>query len=74
LKQIGPICREEKIWLHVDAAYAGRFFFVDFCFTAFLGSYLLCPEFRSMIDGIEYADSFNFNPHKGEIWAFNFEF
>lgn len=33
----------------------------------FSGSYLLCPEFRSIIAGIEYADSFNFNPHKGRF-------
>lgn len=40
----------EGLWLHIDAAYAG---------TAFL-----CPEFRSFLDGIEYADSFAFNPSK----------
>ncbi|XP_022109835.1 aromatic-L-amino-acid decarboxylase-like [Acanthaster planci] len=50
LEEIGPICEAEKVWLHVDAAYAG---------TA-----LICPEFRSLANGIELADSFNFNPHK----------
>ncbi|KAI6216029.1 Aromatic-L-amino-acid decarboxylase [Aphelenchoides besseyi] len=57
LKAVGPVCEEEKIWLHVDAAYAG--------------SYLLCPEFRGMIDGIEYVDSFNFNPHKAMMITFD---
>jgi aromatic-L-amino-acid decarboxylase len=57
LRQIGEICQRHHVWLHVDAAYAG---------TA-----LLLPEFRWMIDGIEYVDTFVFNPHK---WMFtNFD-
>ena len=54
---IGEICAREGIWLHVDAAMAG---------TA-----ALCPEFTSLHDGIELADSYCFNPHK---WMFtNFD-
>jgi aromatic-L-amino-acid decarboxylase len=57
LQEIGEICREEDVWLHVDAAMAG---------TA-----ALCPEYRYILDGIELADSFCFNPHK---WMFtNFD-
>jgi len=57
LKEVGQICKAHNLWLHVDAALAG---------TA-----LLLPEFRWMIDGIEQADSFVFNPHK---WMFtNFD-
>lgn len=26
LDEIGPICNEYKVWLHVDAAYAGKVF------------------------------------------------
>ncbi|XP_059557787.1 histidine decarboxylase [Myotis daubentonii] len=50
LSELGPICAREGLWLHIDAAYAG---------TAFL-----CPEFRGFLQGIEYADSFTFNPSK----------
>jgi len=50
LKEISAICKRHKIWLHVDAAYAG---------TA-----LLLPEYQWMIEGIGQADSFVFNPHK----------
>ncbi|XP_031518093.1 histidine decarboxylase-like isoform X1 [Papio anubis] len=50
LSELGPICAREGLWLHIDAAYAG---------TAFL-----CPEFRGFLKGIEYADSFTFNPSK----------
>ncbi|XP_059679964.1 histidine decarboxylase isoform X1 [Gavia stellata] len=50
LSELGPICDDEGLWLHIDAAYAG---------TAFV-----CPEFRLFLDGIEYADSFTFNPSK----------
>ena len=48
--EIGRICRDERIWLHVDAAMSG---------TA-----ALCPEFRWIQDGVELADSYCFNPHK----------
>jgi aromatic-L-amino-acid decarboxylase len=57
LPAIAGICRKHKLWLHVDAAFAG--------------SALVLPEFRWMIEGIEGADSFVFNPHK---WLFtNFD-
>jgi aromatic-L-amino-acid decarboxylase len=57
LQEIGDICNKYNIWLHVDAAMAG---------TA-----ALCPEFRWIIDGLEKADSYCFNPHK---WMFtNFD-
>jgi aromatic-L-amino-acid/L-tryptophan decarboxylase len=47
---IGEICRRHNLWLHVDAAMSG---------TA-----MLCPEFRHLQNGVELADSYNFNPHK----------
>ena len=50
LPEIAAICSKYKVWLHVDAAFAG---------TA-----LLLPEYRHIIDGIEHADSLVFNPHK----------
>ncbi len=57
LPAIGAICLAENIWFHVDAAMAG---------TA-----ALCPEFRAIQDGLEFADSYCFNPHK---WMFtNFD-
>jgi aromatic-L-amino-acid decarboxylase len=48
--RIGKICREQNLWLHVDAAMSG---------TA-----ALCPEFRYLNNGLELADSYCFNPHK----------
>jgi aromatic-L-amino-acid decarboxylase len=48
--EIARICSKYKIWLHVDAAYAG---------TA-----LILPEYRYLLKGIDQADSFVFNPHK----------
>uniref|UniRef100_A0AAQ5Z408 Aromatic-L-amino-acid decarboxylase n=1 Tax=Amphiprion ocellaris TaxID=80972 RepID=A0AAQ5Z408_AMPOC len=48
--ELGPLCNEENIWMHIDAAYAGSAF--------------ICPEFRPLLNGVEFADSFNFNPHK----------
>ena len=55
--EIGRICRENNLWLHVDAAMSG---------TA-----ALCPEYRYIHQGLEFADSYCFNPHK---WMFtNFD-
>ena len=50
LDEILPIARDEGLFSHVDAAWAG---------TA-----MICPEFRDMIRGIEMADSLVMNPHK----------
>uniref|UniRef100_A0A669BH62 Aromatic-L-amino-acid decarboxylase n=1 Tax=Oreochromis niloticus TaxID=8128 RepID=A0A669BH62_ORENI len=50
LTELGPLCNEENMWMHIDAAYAGSAF--------------VCPEFRPLLNGVEFADSFNFNPHK----------
>ena len=50
LPAIGEICRREAVWLHVDAAWAG--------------SAAILPEVRPILDGVEHADSFYFNPHK----------
>jgi len=50
LPEIGRICQEEGVWLHVDAAMAG---------TA-----AVAPEFRHIHQGLELADSYCFNPHK----------
>jgi aromatic-L-amino-acid decarboxylase len=47
---IAEICQLEKIWLHVDGAYAG---------TA-----AIVPELRYVLDGVERADSLVVNPHK----------
>ncbi|XP_048468580.1 aromatic-L-amino-acid decarboxylase [Rhincodon typus] len=50
IMELGPICTSENIWMHIDAAYAGSAF--------------ICPEFRPLLNGVEFSDSFNFNPHK----------
>uniref|UniRef100_A0A8D3CHK8 Histidine decarboxylase n=1 Tax=Scophthalmus maximus TaxID=52904 RepID=A0A8D3CHK8_SCOMX len=50
LSELGPVCTEEGLWLHVDAAYAGSAYF--------------CPELRWSLEGIEFAHSFVFNPSK----------
>ncbi|CAD5209481.1 unnamed protein product [Bursaphelenchus okinawaensis] len=57
LTEIGPVCSENDLWLHVDAAYAG--------------SAMICPEFRHLMNGIEYAMSFNTNPNKWMLVNFD---
>lgn len=47
---IADLCARERMWLHVDAAYAGVLAMV--------------PEFRANFAGVERADSMVVNPHK----------
>jgi aromatic-L-amino-acid/L-tryptophan decarboxylase len=57
VRAIGEICREHRIWLHVEAAYAGVA--------------TICPELRWLNDGLEYADSYCTNPHKWLLTNFD---
>ncbi len=50
LAEIAALCRRERLWLHVDAAYAG--------------AAAICPEHRERLAGWEEADSIVVNPHK----------
>lgn len=54
---LARICRREKLWLHLDAAYAG--------------AAALAPEFRERFAGWEQADSIVFNPHKWMFTPFD---
>jgi len=47
---IAGICERHKLWLHVDAAYAG--------------SAAVVPELREILEGCDRADSLAVNPHK----------
>jgi len=47
---IAAICARERIWLHVDAAYAGVA--------------AMIPEYRSLLEDAASADSVVLNPHK----------
>jgi aromatic-L-amino-acid decarboxylase len=57
VNEIGKICKEFDIWLHVDAAMAGPA--------------ALCEEYRFIHDGLDYANSYNFNPHKWMLTSFD---
>jgi aromatic-L-amino-acid decarboxylase len=50
VREIASVCKNQDLWLHVDAAYAGP--------AAAL------PEMRTLFDGWEEADSIVINPHK----------
>jgi aromatic-L-amino-acid decarboxylase len=50
LHDIADCCAREKLWLHIDAAYAG--------FAALTG------EGKRLLSGIERADSLTLDPHK----------
>ncbi|MFL6505336.1 MAG: pyridoxal phosphate-dependent decarboxylase family protein [Candidatus Udaeobacter sp.] len=50
VRDIGNLCREQQIWLHIDAAYGGGFAMV--------------PEYEWIRKGWELADSIVINPHK----------
>jgi aromatic-L-amino-acid decarboxylase len=57
LPRIGAVCREEGVWLHVDAAYAG--------------AAAVCPELRHTHAGLELVDSYCFDPHKWLLTGFD---
>jgi aromatic-L-amino-acid decarboxylase len=57
LPEIGELCREYGVWLHVDAAYAG--------------AAAVCPELRWTHAGVEHADSYCFDPHKWLLTGFD---
>ncbi|MGW4465821.1 pyridoxal-dependent decarboxylase [Micromonospora sp. NPDC004704] len=57
LPAIGELCQTYGTWLHVDAAYAG--------------AAAICPELRWSHAGLEYADSYCFDPHKWLLTGFD---
>jgi aromatic-L-amino-acid/L-tryptophan decarboxylase len=57
LAQLGPICRDAGVWLHVDAAYAGVSAVV--------------PELRELQSGVEWADSYTTDAHKWLLTGFD---
>src|ERR1700730_9378126 len=48
--EIAKVCREHKMWLHVDGAYGGGF--------------AILPEYEWLTNGWRDADSIIINPHK----------
>ncbi|CAF2104078.1 unnamed protein product [Rotaria magnacalcarata] len=50
IEEVSVICRKYKVWLHVDGAWGG--------------STLLSPKTKHLLQGIDKADSFTWNPHK----------
>ena len=57
VREIAAVCQNHNLWLHVDSAMSG---------TA-----ALCPEFRFLHDGMEFVDSYCFNPHKWMLTNFD---
>jgi aromatic-L-amino-acid/L-tryptophan decarboxylase len=57
LAELGPICRDAGVWLHVDAAYAGVSAVV--------------PELRGLQAGVEWADSYTTDAHKWLLTGFD---
>lgn len=50
IENISPICKKHKIWLHVDGAWGGPALF--------------SKKAKSLVDGVENADSVTFDAHK----------
>jgi len=50
IPEIAKICREQRMWLHIDGAYGGGF--------------AMLPEYKWVSKGWEMADSIVINPHK----------
>lgn len=50
LRAISEICKKYSMWFHVDAAWGG--------------GALVSENYKSLLDGVELADSVTWNPHK----------
>ncbi len=50
LQEIGGLCRDMGVWLHVDGAHGA--------------SALVSPRYRHLLDGVELADSLVWDAHK----------
>lgn len=50
IESIGAVCQAEGLWFHIDAAMSG--------------SAGLCPEKADLFQGVAWAQSYTFNPHK----------
>jgi aromatic-L-amino-acid/L-tryptophan decarboxylase len=50
IAELAGLCREEKVWFHIDAAYGGGF--------------AILPEYKWITEGWSDADSIIINPHK----------
>src|SRR3954447_9127921 len=57
LAELGPICRDHGVWLHVDAAYAGVS--------------AVAPELRELQAGVGWADSYTTDAHKWLLTGFD---
>ncbi|MDB4027678.1 pyridoxal-dependent decarboxylase [Flavobacteriaceae bacterium] len=47
---LSEICKEHKLWLHVDGAYCG--------------SVIFSKKYKHLVEGIALTDSFSYNAHK----------
>src|SRR5438132_221700 len=56
--ELAGLCREEKVWLHIDAAYGGGF--------------AILPEYKWITTGWNDADSIVINPHKSRFVPLDF--
>src|SRR5207237_8576652 len=56
--EIARLCREEKMWLHIDGAYGGGF--------------AIMPQYEWIAEGWSEADSIIINPHKTRFVPLDF--
>lgn len=56
LRSIQAVCQSQEVWLHVDGAYGG--------------AASLVPEKQEVLQGLDRADSFVFDPHKNLFMPF----
>lgn len=50
IDEISKVCKKHNLWLHIDGAYCGAVIYSE--------------KYKSLVRGVEKADSFNVNAHK----------
>jgi glutamate/tyrosine decarboxylase-like PLP-dependent enzyme len=56
LRELSRLCKEQRLWLHVDGAYGA--------------AAVICDRGRELLAGLELADSLSLDPHKWLLQPF----
>lgn len=66
VEKIGQICQKEGLYLH-----GGPFTARSLTYPLILGAFAFCDEFKYLVNGLKYVDSYNTDLHKAGMINFD---